>query len=73
MSASAIIAIAIIAVVLLAAVLFVTNVRRRDTRRGAGRAVPRDAGRRSQQRGPPAAARAADRQGLRACRHRRPP
>ncbi len=36
MSASAIIAIAIIAVVLLAAVLFVTNIRRRDTRRGEG-------------------------------------
>jgi cytochrome b6-f complex iron-sulfur subunit len=36
MSASAIIAIAVIVVVLLAAVLFVTNVRRRDTRRGQG-------------------------------------
>ncbi len=36
MSASAIIAIAIVAVVLLAAILFVTNMRRRDTRRGMG-------------------------------------
>jgi len=36
MSASAIIAIAIIVVVLLGAILFITNVRRRDTRRGAG-------------------------------------
>jgi cytochrome b6-f complex iron-sulfur subunit len=36
MNASAIIAIAVIAVVLLAAILFVTNVRRRDTRRAEG-------------------------------------
>lgn len=36
MNASAIIAIAVIVVVLLAAILFITNVRRRDTRRGQG-------------------------------------
>jgi cytochrome b6-f complex iron-sulfur subunit len=36
MSASAIVAIAVIVVVLLAAVLFLTNVRRKDTRRGQG-------------------------------------
>ena len=60
MSASAIIAIAVIVVVLLAAVLFVTNVRRRDTRRGAGVAVARDEGGRPQHDvRPPEAARPA--------------
>ena len=66
MSASAIIAIAIIAVVLLGAVLFVTNVRRRDTRRGAG-VLSRETKAADK---PTVRARGPHRQGVRAGRHR---
>ena len=68
MSASAIIAIAIIVVVLLAAVLFVTNVRRRDTRRAEG-VLSRET-RAADRSGTAAGPSRPDRPRLRAGRHR---